>query len=141
MPGKQVSRRRALLGRDLQRCQGICIYRKRINISTVLASQKLGIKESDDGIWIVSFMRYCLGFIDLEQKTLQSLDSPFVPRLSPLSLLRSVAHVSGPDKIAFGGGSGIRTHDTVARIHAFQACAFDHSATPPRAGRRTAAAL
>src|SRR5262245_57799548 len=23
-----------------------------------------------------------------------------------------------------GGGSGIRTHDTVARIHAFQACAF-----------------
>ena len=34
-----------------------------------------------------------------------------------------------------GGGSGIRTHDTVARIHAFQACAFSHSAIPPRAGR------
>ena len=31
-----------------------------------------------------------------------------------------------------GGGSGIRTHDTVARIHAFQACAFSHSAIPPR---------
>jgi hypothetical protein len=30
-----------------------------------------------------------------------------------------------------GGGSGIRTHDTVSRIHAFQACAFSHSATPP----------
>ena len=30
-----------------------------------------------------------------------------------------------------GGGSGIRTHDTVARIHAFQACAFSHSAIPP----------
>jgi hypothetical protein len=33
-----------------------------------------------------------------------------------------------------GGGSGIRTHDTVARIHAFQACAFSHSAIPPVTG-------
>src|SRR5437899_875393 len=32
-----------------------------------------------------------------------------------------------------GGGSGIRTHDTVSRIHAFQACALSHSAIPPRA--------
>ena len=32
----------------------------------------------------------------------------------------------------FGGGSGIRTHDTVSRIHAFQASAFSHSAIPPR---------
>ena len=30
-----------------------------------------------------------------------------------------------------GGGRGIRTHDTVSRIHAFQACAFSHSAIPP----------
>jgi hypothetical protein len=33
-----------------------------------------------------------------------------------------------------GGGSGIRTHDTVSRIHAFQASAFSHSATPPAHG-------
>src|SRR6516162_11125493 len=31
-----------------------------------------------------------------------------------------------------GGGSGIRTHDTVSRIHAFQACALSHSAIPPK---------
>src|SRR5690242_17003501 len=31
-----------------------------------------------------------------------------------------------------GGGSGIRTRDRVAPIHALQACAFDRSATPPR---------
>ena len=55
---------------------------KRINISSVLAGQKLGIKEVDEGIWIVSFMQYDLGFIDLEQKTLQPLDNPFGPRLS-----------------------------------------------------------
>jgi hypothetical protein len=33
-----------------------------------------------------------------------------------------------------GGGSGIRTHDTVSRIHAFQASAFSHSAIPPGTG-------
>ena len=34
-----------------------------------------------------------------------------------------------------GGGGGIRTHDTThRRIHTFQACAFNHSATPPRNG-------
>ncbi len=31
-----------------------------------------------------------------------------------------------------GGEGGIRTHETVARLHAFQACAFDHSATSPQ---------
>jgi hypothetical protein len=59
------------------------MHRKKINISTVLAGQRLGIKEVDDGIWIVSFM--CYGYIDLEQRTLQPLDNPFGPRLSPMS--------------------------------------------------------
>jgi hypothetical protein len=61
------------------------MHRKRVNISTVLAGQRLGIKEVDEGIWLVSFMSYDLGFIDLEQKTLQPLDNPFGPRLSPMS--------------------------------------------------------
>ena len=66
-------------------CRGTCIHRKRINLSTVLAGQRLGIKEVDDDVWIVSFMRYDLGFIDLERKTLQPLDNPFGPGLSPMS--------------------------------------------------------
>lgn len=66
-------------------CGRICMHRKRINVSTVLAGQRLGIKEVDEGIWLVSFMSYDLGFIDLEQKTLQPLDNPFGPRLSPMS--------------------------------------------------------
>jgi transposase InsO family protein len=66
-------------------CGRICMHRKRLNISTVLAGQRLGIKEVDDGIWIVSFMHYDLGFIDLEQKTLQPLDNPFGTGLSPMS--------------------------------------------------------
>ncbi|MGH6794761.1 MAG: helix-turn-helix domain-containing protein [Methylocella sp.] len=66
-------------------CGRLCLHRKKINISTVLAGQKLGTMEVDDGIWLVSFMHYDLGYFDLEQKTLQSLDNPFGPRLSPMS--------------------------------------------------------
>ena len=43
-------------------CGRICMHRKKINISTVLAGQRLGIKEVDDGIWLVSFMHYDLGY-------------------------------------------------------------------------------
>ncbi len=32
---------------------------------------------------------------------------------------------------ASGGETGIRTLETVSRLHTFQACAFDHSATSP----------
>jgi transposase InsO family protein len=66
-------------------CGRICMYRKKINISIVMAGQKLGIKEVDDGIWLVSFMHYDLGYIDLEQRTLQPIDNPFGTRLSPMS--------------------------------------------------------
>jgi transposase InsO family protein len=66
-------------------CGRICMHKKKINISTVLAGQRLGIKEVDEGIWLVSFMRYDLGYIDLEQRTLQTIDNPFGTRLSPMS--------------------------------------------------------
>jgi transposase InsO family protein len=66
-------------------CGRICLHRKKINVSTVLAGQRLGIKEVDEGIWLVSFMSYDLGYFDLEQRTLQPLDNPFGTRLSPMS--------------------------------------------------------
>jgi len=66
-------------------CGRICMHRKRIHVSTVLAGQRLGIKEVDEGIWLASFMHYDLGYIDLEQKTLQPIDNPFGPGLSPMS--------------------------------------------------------
>jgi transposase InsO family protein len=66
-------------------CGRICMHRKKINISGVLAGQRLGIKEVDDGIWLVTFIDYDLGYIDLEQPTLQTIDNPFGPRLSPMS--------------------------------------------------------
>jgi hypothetical protein len=53
--------------------------------SSLVGVSRLGIKEVDDGIWLASFMRYDLGYFDLEQKTLQPLDNPFGSRLSPMS--------------------------------------------------------
>src|SRR6267143_845010 len=59
----------------------ICLHRKKINLSTVFAGQALGIKEVEEGIWLVSFMGYDLGYIDLEEKTLQPLNNPFGPKV------------------------------------------------------------
>lgn len=66
-------------------CGRLCLYRKKINLSTCLAGQAVGIKEVDDGIWLVSFMHYDLGYIDLEEKTLQPLENPFGPKVLPMS--------------------------------------------------------
>ncbi len=66
-------------------CGRICMHRKKINVSQVLAGQRLGIKEVEDGIWLLSFMNYDFGYIDLEQRTLQTIDNPFGTRLSPMS--------------------------------------------------------
>ena len=66
-------------------CGRICLHRKKINLSTVFAEQTVGIKEVEDGVWLVSFMHYDLGYIDLEQRTLQPLDNPFGPGVAPMS--------------------------------------------------------
>ncbi len=66
-------------------CGRLCLYRKKINLSTCLAGQAVGIKEVDDGIWLVSFMHYDLGYIDLEEKSLQPLENPFGPKVLPMS--------------------------------------------------------
>jgi hypothetical protein len=54
-----------------------CLYHEKINLSTSLAGQSAGVKEVDHGIWLVSFMDYDLGYIDLEEKTWQPLENPF----------------------------------------------------------------
>src|SRR5947207_6542862 len=62
-------------------CGRLCLYNKKINLSVSLAGQAVGVKEVDDGIWLVSFMSYDLGYIDLEEKTLQPLQNPFGPKV------------------------------------------------------------
>ena len=52
---------------------------------TVLV-KKLGPKMFDDGIRLTSFMHDDLGYIDLEQRTLQPINNPFGSRLSAMFL-------------------------------------------------------
>ena len=66
-------------------CGRLCLHRKKINISTVFAGQKRGLREVDEAIWLVSFMHYDLGYIDLEEKTLQPVNNPFTIKMLPMS--------------------------------------------------------
>ena len=66
-------------------CGRLCLYRKKINLSVTLAGQAVGVKQVDNGIWLVTFMEYDLGYIDLEEKTLQPLLNPCGRKVLPVS--------------------------------------------------------
>jgi hypothetical protein len=77
-------------------CGRLCLYNKKINLSVSLAGQAVGVKEVDHGIWLVSFMNYDLGYIDLEEKTLQPLKNPFGPKCN--LCLRNVLLPMSPER-------------------------------------------
>lgn len=63
-------------------CGRICIGRRKINLSTVFAGQYVGIRELTDGIWLVSFMDYDLGFFDQQENRVEPVGvNPFAPKL------------------------------------------------------------
>jgi hypothetical protein len=61
------------------------LQRRQINLGHVFAGQTVSIKQTDERIWLVSFMHCDLGYFDPEQRTLQAIDNPFGTRLSPMS--------------------------------------------------------
>ena len=65
-------------------CGRLCLYRKKTDRVLVWLSSSRKNKEVDDGICSVSF-DYDLGYIDLEEKTLQPLNNPFGPKVLPMS--------------------------------------------------------
>lgn len=65
-------------------CGRICMGRRKINLSKVFSGQKVGITETEDKIWLVSFMHYDIGYFDLEAGRVEPLDNPFNPKLSPV---------------------------------------------------------
>jgi putative transposase len=66
-------------------CGRICVGRRKINLSTVFAGQNVGIKEVSDKIWLVSFMKYDLGFFDHQAGTVTSAQNPFGAKVLPMS--------------------------------------------------------
>jgi len=62
-------------------CGRICLGKKKINFCRSFAGQAVGIKEVDEGIWLVTFMTYDLGYFDLEGGRFEPLENPFGPKL------------------------------------------------------------
>ena len=67
-------------------CGRICIGKRKINLSHVFAGQRVGIREVEDKIWLVSFMQYDLGWFDQEFGRVECAENPFGAKvLSPMS--------------------------------------------------------
>jgi len=62
-------------------CGRICFKKKKINLSRVFGGQDVGVKEINDGIWLVTFMDYDLGYFDLDAKKIEPLEYPFAPEV------------------------------------------------------------
>lgn len=60
-------------------CGRVCLHNKKINVSHSLSGQLVGLKEVEENVWLVSFMDYDLGYLDLEERCLQQLGNPFGP--------------------------------------------------------------
>jgi putative transposase len=66
-------------------CGRICLKRAKINLGRPFAGQTVGINEVGDGIWLVSFMDYDLGYFDLEGARFEPLANPFGSKVLPMS--------------------------------------------------------
>jgi putative transposase len=66
-------------------CGRICFNTRKINLSQVFAGQRVGIKQVDDRLWLVSFMDYDLGYFDDTECRLEPLENPFGPKVLPMS--------------------------------------------------------
>ena len=66
-------------------CGRICFKGRKVNLSHVFAGQNVGVTQVGERIWLVTFMRYDLGYFDDETCRLEPIDNPFAPKLSPMS--------------------------------------------------------
>ena len=92
-------------------CGRICFGRRKINLSTVLAGQNVGVKEVSDKIWLVSFMDYDLGFFDHETGRLSTAENPFAANVCPEWTLIDVAPRPGLEP----GTCGLTVRPVTAR--------------------------
>ena len=65
-------------------CGRICFKTRKIHLSHVFAGQRVGIKQVDDHVWLVSFMHYDLGYFDDEMSRLEPIDNPFGATVLPM---------------------------------------------------------
>jgi hypothetical protein len=63
----------------ITRCGRICLGSRKINLSTSLAEQLVGIREVADQVWQVSFLEYDLGYFDRDEARVEPGPNPFAP--------------------------------------------------------------
>jgi len=66
-------------------CGRICFKGQKVNLSQVFAGQNVGVTQVSERVWLVTFMRYDLGYFDDETCRLEPIENPFAPKLLPMS--------------------------------------------------------
>jgi putative transposase len=99
-------------------CGRICIGKRKINLSQVFAGQNVGIKEVAERIWLVSFMKYDLGYFDHETARVESAENPFGAKVFPC--VRNRPRLSGREG---GIDSGLRPSPFGRRVRVVQIAA------------------
>jgi putative transposase len=69
----------------ITQCGRICMGKKKINVTSVLAGQNVGITQTDEHIWLVTFMNYDLGYFDETACRLEPITNPFGSIVLPMS--------------------------------------------------------
>ena len=84
-------------------------------------------QEVDEGTWLVNFMHYDLGSTDVEQKTLQTLDSPFGPKVVP-HVIGTICHlcVRARLKLWIGAPAWMKLTTTFSLAHSDTTAASSH---------------
>lgn len=62
------------------RCGRICSGKRKNDLSQVFAGQILGLREVEDGIWVVSFLDYDPGFFNNNDDRVEPAENPFARR-------------------------------------------------------------
>lgn len=66
-------------------CGRICFKGRKVNLSQVFAGQQVGVRQTDEHIWLVTFMDYDLGYFDDETCRLEPIENPFGSQVLPMS--------------------------------------------------------
>jgi hypothetical protein len=61
----------------LSQCCRVCDRGLKVSLSTAFAGVEVGIKEMENGIWVVSFLDYDLGYFDDKSNRVGPIEDPF----------------------------------------------------------------
>jgi putative transposase len=70
---------------QVTKCGRICEKGLKVSLSTAFAGQEVGIKEVEDGIWVVTFLGFDLGYFDRNNSRVEPVDDPFNKKVLPMS--------------------------------------------------------